>query len=280
MRRMNRLLHIGEVGETVGLNPKTIRYYEEIGLLPKPRRSEVIHGKGYRLYTQEDLNRLLFIKQAKLLDISLAQIKELLVSIEEGCCGSARPHLAILLEQKLTEIEERIQELKQLHHHLNWLKQETTRMPAQKALSSCASTASPSGCVFIEYPAQGAKRLPKGENAMTDHIPLTTVEQAGECCEPLCPDMCGPSGNTPTQGPIKTKTVTAKDKVVKLTKAGAQRLFNGEDNKIFTRDDLIETTRNGRWIKVAGRCSGQIWHVRRDEIIKIDAVVKNPKLSP
>ncbi|MBI5747423.1 MAG: heavy metal-responsive transcriptional regulator [Nitrospirae bacterium] len=267
---MNRLLRIGEVGEKVGLNPKTIRYYEEIGLLPKPRRSEVIHGKGYRLYTQEDLNRLLFIKRAKLLGLSLAQIRELLVSTEEGCCGSARPHLTSLLEQKLTEIEERIQELKHLHHHLNWLKHKTAQgTRAQKASSSCASTASPSDCVFIEYPAQGTKRLPKGENVMTDHIPLTTVEQAGECCEPLCPDMCGPSGSTPTQGPIKTKTVTAKDKVVKLTKVGVQRLFNGKDNKIFTRDDLIETRRNG-WIKVAGRCSGQIWHVRRDEIIKIE----------
>lgn len=54
-----------------------------------------------------------------------------------------------------------------------------------------------------------------------------------------------------------------------MTRVGVQRLFNGKDNKIFTRDDLIKEERNG-WIKVAGRCSGHLWYVRRDEIIKIE----------
>lgn len=267
---MNRLLHIGEVGRKVGLNPKTIRYYEKIGLLPKPRRSEVIHGKGYRLYTQEDLNRLAFIKQTKLLDLSLAQIKELLVSTEEGCCGSARPHLTILLEQKLTELEKRIEELKQLHRQLTRLKQETVQSigAQKKTLSSCASRASLSDCAFIEFPVQWRRALTKGENLMAGGIPLRTFDQAEQCCEPLCPDACGASEGTKTLDPIKTKRVRAKAKVVKLTEAGAQRLFNGNDNEIFTREDLIETEPDGT-LKVTGACSGTVWLVKKEEILAI-----------
>jgi hypothetical protein len=62
--------------------------------------------------------------------------------------------------------------------------------------------------------------------------------------------------------------VTAKDKVVKLTKAGSQRLFNGEDNEIFTRQDLIETQPDGTF-KITGACSGTAWLVKKEEISAI-----------
>lgn len=274
---MNRPLRIGEVAKQVGLNPKTIRYYEEIGLLPKPKRSQVIHGNGYRLYTQEDLNQLAFIKRAKLLDLSLAQIKDLLASVEEGCCGSAQPHLAVLLEQKLAEIEERIRELKQLRQHLIHLKQETAQAAqAPKLLSSCVSTASPSDCVFVEFstktqdkPQKGVKRdvEPKaffGDSKTKEKgQELKPAPQADGCCEPLCPDACGPAGGQAIESPVMVK-----EKVVQLTKAGAQRLFNGEDDEIFTHEDLIETQPDGT-VKVTGACSGTVWLVRRKEILAI-----------
>jgi len=100
-------LTIGQFAQLVGLNPKTIRYYEEIGLLPQPPRNEV----GYRLYFDEDLPRLRFIQRAKMLGLSLAEIKQLVDYADQGCCGPLQEHLLALVEEKLAEVDRRLAEL-------------------------------------------------------------------------------------------------------------------------------------------------------------------------
>ena len=68
-----RYLQIGEVAEQLGLTPRTLRYYEEIGLLAPPSRME----GGFRLYSAADIVRLENIVQLKrLLGFSLAEIKQ------------------------------------------------------------------------------------------------------------------------------------------------------------------------------------------------------------
>ena len=70
-----RLLRIGEVAELTGTTPRTIRYYEEIGLLPEA--SDRVSGKR-RLYTQEDVERLgELIRLRDLLGLSLDDLKRL-----------------------------------------------------------------------------------------------------------------------------------------------------------------------------------------------------------
>lgn len=103
---------------------------------------------------------------------------------------------------------------------------------------------------------------------MGDRIPLTPVDQGRQCCEPLCPDACGPAGSEASETPVKTEAVTARDKVVKLTKARVERLFHGEDDEIFTREDLMEDQPDGT-LKVTGACSGTIWLVQKSEIAVI-----------
>jgi DNA-binding transcriptional MerR regulator len=58
---MREQLHIGEVAALVGVSPKTIRYYHEVGLLAEPPRT----GAGYRLYTAQDLLRLQRIRRLR-----------------------------------------------------------------------------------------------------------------------------------------------------------------------------------------------------------------------
>jgi DNA-binding transcriptional MerR regulator len=72
-------MRIGELATRFGLNPKTIRYYEEIGLLPRAERSD----SGYRLYDEHDVERLGFIRRAKTLGLSLDEIRDIL-SVQEG----------------------------------------------------------------------------------------------------------------------------------------------------------------------------------------------------
>jgi DNA-binding transcriptional MerR regulator len=100
-------LTIGQFARRAGLNPKTIRYYEEIGLLPPPPRNDV----GYRLYSDQDLPRLRFVQRAKMLGLSLAEIKQLADYADDGCCDLLQEHLLTLVEKKLAEVDRRLAEL-------------------------------------------------------------------------------------------------------------------------------------------------------------------------
>jgi len=61
-------LFIGELARQIGINPKTVRYYEDINLLPKSKRGE----NNYRIYSKDTLKRLIFIKKAQSLGFTLS----------------------------------------------------------------------------------------------------------------------------------------------------------------------------------------------------------------
>jgi len=71
------LLQIGEVAARTGLSLKSIRYYEDVGLLTSQRS-----GGGFRLYTERAVERVLLIMHMKPLDFSLAEMKELLDAVD------------------------------------------------------------------------------------------------------------------------------------------------------------------------------------------------------
>ena len=97
---------VKQVADRVGLPSRTIRYYDRIGLVRADDRS----GAGYRLYSEVDEGRLLFIRRAKRLGFSLDEIRGLLAAAEAGC-GATVPELDRLLEQKVQEIDAKIAEL-------------------------------------------------------------------------------------------------------------------------------------------------------------------------
>src|SRR5512145_1655598 len=99
---------IGELSKMVNLSQRTIRYYEEIGLLQSIRRIE--HGK--RVYTDDDVRRLKFINKLKVLGLSLAEMVAL-----EKIYRSQRnnreiiPKLLVLLDERAAQIDDRINQL-------------------------------------------------------------------------------------------------------------------------------------------------------------------------
>jgi len=118
----NGNLKIGETARRLGMNPRTIRFYESAGLLPPPKRTEHSYASpGQRLFGPDDLRRLEFVRQARLLDLSLDQIRELVEATDDGCCGAARPHLKALIREKLPELRRRIAQLRRLERHLSML---------------------------------------------------------------------------------------------------------------------------------------------------------------
>lgn len=97
-------LKIGEVANLTGMSVKTIRYYEEIGLLePTTTRAE----SGYRLFNSQVLNRLAFIKRSQSLGLSLSEIRDILEVHDSGelPCGAVKQHLLIKVEAITEQIE-------------------------------------------------------------------------------------------------------------------------------------------------------------------------------
>ena len=120
-------VHIGELAAEMQLNPKTIRYYEGIGLLPAPRRT----AAGYRQYGTADRERLRFIAKAKALGFTLREIGELLAlrgGGEEPCS-----YLGQLLDHKLAAIEVQLALFTELRAELQALRTEM-------AITPCSST--------------------------------------------------------------------------------------------------------------------------------------------
>lgn len=102
---MEQGIPIGELAHRFDLNPKTIRYYEEIGLLPKPARDP----SGYRRYDGQSVERLAFIRRAKVLGLSLGEIGEILSITARGVCPCN--HVSGLIDAKIAAIDRRVADL-------------------------------------------------------------------------------------------------------------------------------------------------------------------------
>ncbi len=100
-------LKIKEVADASGFTAATLRYYEQIGLLPEALRTPA----GYRLYDQRTLDRLAFIARAKQLGCSLEEIAGLATAWDGGQCGPIQDQLRQLVADKVAAAQHQIVEL-------------------------------------------------------------------------------------------------------------------------------------------------------------------------
>jgi DNA-binding transcriptional MerR regulator len=99
---------IGEISRLVDLSQRTIRYYEEIGLLHSIRRIE----NGKRVYTDNDVRRLKFINRLKVLGLSLAEMVELeKIYRKQRNNREILPKLLQILDERAVQIDERVAQL-------------------------------------------------------------------------------------------------------------------------------------------------------------------------
>lgn len=96
---------IGELARRAEVSAKTIRYYEDLGLLPAPRRTQ----SGYRHYTEDDAARLDFIARAKRLGLSLGEIAGVLAVCRAGQAPCS--HVIALLDRRIAEVDRAVKEL-------------------------------------------------------------------------------------------------------------------------------------------------------------------------
>jgi len=107
-------LKIGQLAKQADIGIETIRFYEREGLLPAPPRS----ASGYRHYAPGAVSRLQFIRRAKHLGFTLAEIGELL-QLQDG--SGSRADVKALTKRKLEKVEQRIADLRRMRKELSEL---------------------------------------------------------------------------------------------------------------------------------------------------------------
>lgn len=101
-------LSIGSLSQQSGVNIETIRYYEKIGVMPKPRRS----AGGYRVYGPEHVRRLHFVRRGRELGFSLDELRGLLVLVDGHSYTCAEVHALTI--RHLEDIRRKIADLRRL----------------------------------------------------------------------------------------------------------------------------------------------------------------------
>lgn len=124
---MNGHLTIGQIAKEVGLPPKTIRYYEEVKLIQPAKRMD----NKYREYTQEDIARLRLIKQARVLGLSLDEVKQLVEECLDGSCEHLKDSFLTKLPKYINSVKERVNELQELQEQLESLQNNLKTLPLQ-----------------------------------------------------------------------------------------------------------------------------------------------------
>lgn len=112
---------IGEPSQRSGVRAKTLRFYEDAGVLPPPERT----ASGYRDYRDDALNRLAFIRSAQAAGLTLAEIRGV-VTIRDGGTPPCS-HVVELLDAKAAEVDRQMSELRTLKRELTRLR---SRAPA------------------------------------------------------------------------------------------------------------------------------------------------------
>lgn len=131
MLAQETLHKIGSVAKESGLPIKTIRYYDELGLLKTFGRTE----GNYRLFNSDVFGRLRFIKRAQSLGLTLLEIREFLNVHDQGDLPC--DHIKVKLEKKLEEIEQQIQQLQILKQELSGLLSGWKHMPEHPEETIC-----------------------------------------------------------------------------------------------------------------------------------------------
>ena len=176
-------LKIGEVARLVGMPAKTLRYYEEIGLISPAGRTD----SGYRLYGWREMEQIEFVRRAKMMGLSLEEIKSLVESAEDGISNQVLQRLDDLLERSLEETERKIEELRAFRESLLEYREQALEVEAQ-GVCRCGERGETEFCGCLTAATDGVTppdlRVIRENNRF-----VRKVEESGGCrcgcCQPV-----------------------------------------------------------------------------------------------
>ena len=149
-------MKIGELAKVTQTQAETIRFYEREGLLTEPPRS----NGNYRLYGQEHLERLAFIRHCRSLDMTLDEIRALLLfqdAPRENCHAVNE-----VLDKRIEHVAQRIRDLKELQRELKSLRQQCDGVAAECGVLDGLKQVNVSKPKGHEVHSVGHRRPPKG----------------------------------------------------------------------------------------------------------------------
>lgn len=120
-------MRIGELASRADVPAKTIRYYEQIGLLAAPSRT----SSGYRDYKRSAVDRLSFVRAAQSVGLSLGEIREILAFRDRG--ETPCVHVASLIQRHAEDLSERITALERMRKDLASLARKARTVTAHDA---------------------------------------------------------------------------------------------------------------------------------------------------
>ena len=151
---MTRQFSIGQLAKVAGVPPKTIRYYESVGVLPPPNRNDA----RYRVYSEIDVRRLELVRRARTLDMGLPEIRELVHCASTGTCNDFQERFQEVLRRKLEEVDHRIGDLEHLREDLQRLEAHLTLSQKEAIADHTVLECSPETCTCLgdtrENPSQ------------------------------------------------------------------------------------------------------------------------------
>ncbi len=115
MKKAGNTLRSGELAKLTGVSTDTLRHYERLGVLARPRRTDA----GYRMYPRDAVQRVQLVRRAMSVGFSLAQLVRILGLRDRG--GAPCRQVRALAVSKLGQIDERMQELLLMREHLEEL---------------------------------------------------------------------------------------------------------------------------------------------------------------
>jgi MerR family transcriptional regulator, copper efflux regulator len=139
---MDTKLTIGNVARRTGLTSKTIRFYEDEGLVPRPSRTD----SGYRVYSEADVQRLQLVRRARLLGLDLSEVKDLVEQAFSADCASFGHQLVETIDRQRAEVERRIAELQAMKTELDTLEQHVVH-----CCEGCSPTELASQCGYCFF---------------------------------------------------------------------------------------------------------------------------------
>ena len=146
-------LTIGQLAKATGVPAKTIRYYEQVGVLPTASRT----AAGYRQYDQFGVQRVRFIRRARLLGLPLRELKTVINGLDGRPRLALRPRLLAVVRRQLSAVQHQSAELRLLQQQLEQVLHRLLTSPRERHREGCR-------CLEVEG---GGDRLSSGQTPST-----------------------------------------------------------------------------------------------------------------
>jgi len=211
---MAHSLTIGQLAHATGVPAKTIRYYEQVGVLPVPSRS----ATGYRQYARRDVHRLLFIRRARALGLSLPSIKALTAELDSGPCLAMRPQLTHLVTEQLRTVREQIVEFQLLAQQLAQVLHRLLTVPASNHADGCQCLELDARAV--QETAQQSSPLTHGGEDMSASNTLESLTRVTTATKGSCGCGCGCADEFVSVAVILPLAITAEPTTLAANASG------------------------------------------------------------